>query len=346
MRQRQAFTLIELLVVIAIIAVLIGLLLPAVQKVREAASRMKCQNHLKQMGLALHGCHDTRGGFPPGMVCDDTTLEHAQHSGFTLLLPYLEQDAAHRLFDLSQAWYESANYQAVQTPVPVFYCPSNRTTGFIELTAIAALWNTRLPERAASTDYALCKGANGALHRDASRTPFAARGVFFVLPTASSLGTRLIEISDGTSNTFAIGEAAGGTPTYLVRDYSDPSRAVIHGITGQPAQIDQSWSAASASDASQAWYGSVFGVTAQFGLAPDPRDEPMNQRLVAPTVWGNDNAGNNASNRDRVSGFRSRYVGGCNFLYCDGSVRFVSQTVRPETYRALSTMAGGEPISE
>src|SRR5215211_8805123 len=137
-RPRAAFTLIELLVVIAIIAVLIGLLLPAVQKVREAANRMKCQNHLKQLGLALHGFHDARGGFPPGMVVVDGVLEHGEHSAFTLLLPFIEQDNTHRQFSFDRPWYDERNYQASAARVPVFYCPSNRDGGWIDLTAISA----------------------------------------------------------------------------------------------------------------------------------------------------------------------------------------------------------------
>jgi prepilin-type processing-associated H-X9-DG protein len=109
--------------------------------------------------------------------------------------------------------------------------------------------------------------------------------------------------------------------------------------------IDQSWSAACVAPPSQPFYGSVFAVTAQYGIGPDPRDEAMNPPLVAPTFFGNDNAGDNASGRDRVSGFRSLHPDGCNFLYGDGSVRFLSRTVRPDVYRALSTYAGGEIIS-
>jgi prepilin-type N-terminal cleavage/methylation domain-containing protein/prepilin-type processing-associated H-X9-DG protein len=344
---RRGFTLVELLVVIAIIAILIGLLLPAVQKVRETASRVQCQNHLKQLGLALHHYHGVKGCFPPGLVSDEPDVGDAEATGYTYLLPYLEQGNTQRLYDFDSPWYAQVNYQAVGIQISLLFCPSNRAQGSLNLQPIADEWNTSLPPTAAGCDYAFCKGANGGLSTSWRRTPVSVRGVFGVRGSSElGAGVRLLEIRDGTATTFAMGDAVGGSSSYLVRDLDNPNQPALTALTGQPVALEQSWGAAGVTDLSHPWYGSVLAVTAQYGLEPDPRDEPMNRRPVTPTVVAGDSQGDNQSGHDLVSGFRSLHPGGCNFLFCDGSVRFVAQGIRPEVYGALSTYTGGEVVAD
>src|SRR5438094_7222490 len=127
--QRRGFTLIELLVVIAIIAILIGLLLPAVQKVREAASRMACANNLKNLGLAAHNYHDAQKKFPPGAggplgPSFPQYLQLKHHGLGTYLLPYLEQDALFRQYRWDASWFDPPNQPVVNTQLIIWQCPS------------------------------------------------------------------------------------------------------------------------------------------------------------------------------------------------------------------------------
>jgi len=355
--RKLGFTLIELLVVIAILALLMGMLLPAVQKVREAAARLSCSNNLKQIGLALHGFHDDNGFLPPGMVTE-LNVQDSYHTGLTDLLPYLEADNVHRLYHYDTPWYDQENYDAVGKEVKVFYCPSNRAGGSIDTAPYVKQWGAAMPPFVGACDYALCKGANAGLGPDPTKIPTEARGLFnisqadftvsggqFQWGPRPRFAVRFTDITDGLTNTFAMGEAAGGNPMYVAADLSDPSQAAVEPFVDGPAVIDQAWGVASLGDQQHPWYAGLFGVTAQFGLPPDPRDEPMNRRPVTPTVVGADPSGYNVSGRDRVSGFRSMHLGGCNFLFADGGVRWVGQSIDPATYRALSTYAGGEVIS-
>ena len=346
-RQRAGFTLIELLVVIAIIAVLIGLLLPAVQKVREAANRSKCSNNLKQIGLALHSYHDANKGFPAGLVtwAGNTATTDCEATGFTRLLPYFEQDNVYKMYHFDEPWFNPPNYQAVGTELKIFFCPSNRANGKLDLAPMSQQWGYTLPPYAACVDYAFFRGATGTLHQDASLAPREVRGLFDVRPHDFAAAVlRLTDVIDGTSTTMAIGEAAAGTPGLFVRDLNNPNQPAIDFTTGEPAIIEQSWGAAGVTDPYHPYFGSVFITTAQYGLAPDPRDEPINRTLITPTVDGYDPYGDNRAGNDWISGMRSRHSGGSYTVFADGSVRFVSVSILPETYRALSTYAGGEVL--
>ncbi len=262
------------------------------------------------------------------------------------LLAFLEQDNWLNRWDPRHAWYEAPNFDTVSIPVKLYLCPSNRATGNIDLQFLAAAAGRPLPNPAA-TDYLLCKGANAALCRVA-RVPPQSRGVFDV-----NSRTRLADISDGASHTFAIGEGAGSNPRYGIRRHYPDMAAAVDLFPGQPERMDQSWSSgplATKKLHSNAFlFGSCFGVTAQRGGHMPVMDEPMNQPLVLAARYYHcdcTNSGVMPETYDTISGFRSVHLGGCNFLFCDGSVRVVGDTVAPGTYRALSTMAGGEVVGD
>ncbi|CAN5464926.1 DUF1559 domain-containing protein [soil metagenome] len=344
-KQPAGFTLIELLVVIAIIAILIGLLLAAIQRVRESAARMSCSSNLRQMALALANYHDAMGSFPPAMTdAGDDDLQKGGSCGLVQLLGFLEQDAWLRQWNPNAPWYTGANFNLVSTQFKIFYCPSNRTNGVIDLTFLDAPSGRTMPHPAAC-DYLLSKGANAALCR-AVQIPFQQRGVFDV-----NTRTRFTDMSDGASNTISIGEGAGNNPLYRIRHFYQDDFPTTDLFPGQPTLIDQSWSAGPMATSvlhSQGFlFGACLGVTAQRGGQSPSFDEPMNNPLVLPALDFNascTNSDGSPGKCDTIPGFRSVHTGGCNFAFCDGSVRFVRDSITPETYRAISTYAGGEVV--
>jgi prepilin-type N-terminal cleavage/methylation domain-containing protein/prepilin-type processing-associated H-X9-DG protein len=344
-KPRSAFTLIELLVVIAIISILIGLLLPAVQKVREAANRMSCQNNLKQLALAVMNYESASHRFPAGIVAEptDSDLLNGGNTTFGILLTYIEQENLERLFSPGKAWYDQT--AAIGTTVKVFICPSNRLPQTVDYSPLTVYVNHPMPMAAGATDYLLCKGCNAALD-GAPGQPRQTRGAFDVNST-----TRIADIVDGTSNTFLIGEGSGNNPRYPARKAWDVTTPALNPMTGTPILLDQSWAAGLIEDSGVAnsgyLYGSVLGVTAMSGGFDPLHDEPMNFTPALAAIdynVTNDNSNPNVGSFDTVSGFHSVHPGGANFAFCDGSVHFLAANISAKTYRALSTIAGLENI--
>ncbi len=309
---RRGFTLIELLAVVAIVAVLIGLLLPAVQKVRAAATRAKCQNNLKQVGLALHARHAAVGRFPPGRGSPQPAI----FSAHAHLLPHLEQTTVGSLLDYTAApatysapgvTYDGGrNYEAVTKVIPTFVCPADPAAG-------------RLPGSAyGGTNYAACAGSGS----DGGSLA-TADGVFFL-----GTGVRVEEITDGSSNTAAYSERplGGGTggfsdarrSMWMIPAGNDPAPAAC----GPPAA--GSWN----DERGAKWAVGNYGNTLY-----DHADAPN------PAGW---DCLNTQQQKARAAA-RSPHPGGVSVLLCDGGVRFVPDGVSGQPWAALATRAGGEP---
>jgi len=227
-RLRRGFTLIELLIVLAIIAILVGLLLPGVQRARETASRISCENNLKQIGLALHNYHDDYQAFPPGYRASgpysDGATDTAPGWGWSsFILPYLEQGGLYGELNLSDPVQKSSS---IKTLVKIYLCPSDITPGSA-FTVLDAFGNSICS--AAPISYAACCGS------DASETTDqTGNGIFY-----RNSCTRMGNITDGTSNTILIGERAwsnaNGTWSgaisggVIVRGQDNPCQPVVPG---------------------------------------------------------------------------------------------------------------------
>jgi prepilin-type N-terminal cleavage/methylation domain-containing protein/prepilin-type processing-associated H-X9-DG protein len=311
MRRRSAFTLIELLVVIAIIAVLIGLLVPAVQKVREAGNRATCQNNLHQLGLALHLHHNTLGYFPAGRDPWPMPFSAQAH-----LLPFVEQDNLQHLVDFSQATSTGLNLTAATVSVPLFQCPSDPGGG-------------RVPgSNYAGNNYAGNVGTGLRNYGDYT----VGDGVFLL-----NVRIRFRDITDGTSNTAAFSEIllGGGVGATGLNAGADPRRQFVQlpgSTVTTPAACVPTSATIWAGTRGDRWINGGYLSTLYNAYYPPN----------APGVYDCINAANNFG----LASARSQHTGGVNLMLCDGSVRFVTDSIALTTWRALATRAGGEPLGD
>jgi prepilin-type N-terminal cleavage/methylation domain-containing protein/prepilin-type processing-associated H-X9-DG protein len=312
--RRLGFTLIELLVVIAIISALIGLLLPAVQKVREAASRLKCENNLKQIGLAMHNYEAAYGKLPPAYSFVATSgsggggakiFDRPGPAAFTdiqqpgwgwaaYILPFVEQDNVYKQIDFNNGQVASFFYNDLKVKVlPIYCCPSDPMTGTY---MPQAYFNQPLPTMGTNS-YAACYGALG----DIGAAPGGGNGAFF-----RNSAWRLTDIKDGTSNTLFVGERSGlfaqtpwaGVVTYATVQVTPGAPTFLNVVEPPPAMV-------------MAHVGSH--------TLNDTRSEPYD--------------------------FFSGHPGVAPFLFGDGSVRFIPFSVSLPVLQALATRAGGEPVN-
>ncbi|HLW65671.1 MAG TPA: DUF1559 domain-containing protein [Gemmataceae bacterium] len=340
-RRTNGFTLIELLVVIAIIAILIGLLLPAVQKVREAAARTQCSNNLKQIGLACMNYESSYGNLPVGFLGADQPNAPAGTPGIhktawaALILPFAEQDNVLKIYNFNYDYDAQPNAQAVATQIKIYNCPSTPNN---------PRWDTSVSDDAASTGW----GTPGRAATDYSGLNAIKAFVAHACPQSASVpanaskddprivgvmtrdsqggninnaGVRFMQILDGTSNTIMIGEDAGRPQWYGVG-------RILISQSGRKPNKEGAWADPNANFSVD---GSNANCTPQF-----VGNSNSNVCVPGPTP---NSCALNCTNDSEFYGF---HTGGCMACFADGHVQFLNQNIALCTLAALVTRAGAE----
>jgi prepilin-type processing-associated H-X9-DG protein len=314
--------LIELLVVIAIIAILIGLLLPAVQKVRQAAARLKCQNNLKQIGIALHNYEGAFTRFPPNGVYPVNATLADSYSALARLLPYVEQANLYQLVDLNAA--ATAQPTVTAQRIPIYICPSEVND---------------MPRASTPPRYPMSYGAN--VGSWMVWNPTNGQAGDGALPYSSSFngGTTVGSYTDGLSNTIAFAEVKvfgayllGGSPT--ATPPLDANGQLAIGGTIKTLITHTGWTE-----------GQTFQTGVTFVQTPNTLVSFSSGGTNYDVDYVSSRDGSSATNISYASmGSRSYHTGGVNVVLMDGSVRFVSDAITQQTWRALGTRANNEVV--
>ncbi len=347
-QDRSGLTLIEVLVVIAIIAILIGLLLPAVQKAREAANRAKCQNNLKQIGLALHFYADNHNGMFPTACTPPTHFSPPAtfHSWQTRILPYLEQGPLFARYKFAVDWFDPSNAAVVSTPLSIYVCPSTPNSSNQLITPLASTMTTPSP---------LSTNQSPVTTWSAARTDYVSTGgLFSVLnmsppvitlpqgysasnydPASGIVGSVLRSftgVTDGLSNTILVSEDAGLPDNWQMGRKLTPPNFTWP----DDANATGGWAAAGLSPADP---------QGGKGWCLDGFDTALLKTNKCMPAWGETLcSGTCAINCTNDMELYSFHPAGVNAVMGDGSVRLLSAGMTLRTLAALITSAGGEVI--
>ncbi len=349
--KRTAFTLIELLVVMAIIAILIGLLVPAVQKVRASAARTQCANNLKQIGLALHAYEGANKVFPPSCVIsnpyadgsvfgvsygDDTRVGPTGFGWGVFLLPFLDQNPVYFQFNLKEACWSPANAAAAKTKLAVFLCPAATGGGDGFVVQSEGADDRHGVDMSRSDGTKILFGhshyaTNAGIHQPWGRAtaycydfeipePIAANGnkpAYMDGPFYPNSRTSIARVTDGLSNTVFVGEHS----SFL----SNKTWVGVVPWAVTPPRLDM-----------YPWPSENNAATCLVGVhsGPDTHDHPQVIIHVPNNPFGH---------TDEMWGEHDSP--GCNVLFGDGTVRFVGAFVDPLVWVAVSTHNGGEAFN-
>lgn len=329
-QNKAGFTLMELLVVIAIIAILIGLLLPAVQKVRDFSLNQSCQNNLRQLGLALINYESTNNLFPPAAEQVAVGNGFVKHSWITLILPYIEQENLFRKYDKNKQWNDTTqNYLVTREIIKLLLCPvspesrNQKADGTSDLNAPGV------------SDYATPQFVSSGIRRNASaqiinntKIPLSENipGIIFTdanSPSFKGLPLSHVTNADGTSNTLLVVEDTARPAHYLI-EKKKASVSYPHDDTCGNALIPGTGLVIGA-----AWASPQNGV---------PLHGFDSKGLYCPG-----SCVINCTNNNEAYSF---HTGGMNVLFASGSVRFISEKIMAKTYASLITYAEGEIIND